>query len=67
MKNETFNFTEKKFLSGTVKPNVVAHKQNNHGTKECSVKTVNCCTVCSHDLFCRFYPATMCQGWEKLK
>ena len=28
MKNETFNFTEKKFLSGTVKPNVVAHKQN---------------------------------------
>jgi DNA repair photolyase len=52
MKNETFNFTEKKFLSGTVKPNVVAHKQNSHGTSEWSVKTVNCCTGCSHD--CRY-------------
>jgi len=28
-------------------------KQNNHGTSEWSVKTINCCTGCSHDcLYC---------------
>jgi len=53
MNAKTFNSTTKNFKPNTEKPYGAKHKRKNHGTLEWSVKTVNCCTGCSHDcLYC---------------
>ncbi len=52
MKTMTSNSTMKNLARNTAKPYRAKHKQSSHGTSEWSVKTVNCCTGCSHD--CRY-------------
>ena len=52
MKAMTSNSTMKNLAHNSTKSYEAKPKQRSHGTSEWSVKTVNCCTGCSHD--CRY-------------
>ena len=55
MHGKTTNAMERKIRKGLLRGTDKAKKgkRKNHGTQEWSVKTVNCCTGCSHDcLYC---------------
>jgi DNA repair photolyase len=52
MKAMTSNSAMKNLTRNSTKSYEAKPKQSSHGTSEWSVKTVNCCTGCSHD--CRY-------------
>lgn len=52
MRTTTMNSMMKSFGHNIAKSYEEKPKQSSHGTSEWSVKTVNCCTGCSHD--CRY-------------
>ena len=53
MRNLSDELIEENADQDTKKNEKLKQKQNYHGTSEWSVKTVNCCTGCSHDcLYC---------------